>query len=154
ACSRGAGHGGTNRRAERRLHRKYGTLNRMASPSLPAFAGIASGASTAAILYWQAKAYATPPLQPVVPGPVGWKGPVQERPAVREPVFDNSPDGRQAFVVYLRSALENIGLTHQQALLFLAHKARESGWGKAVWNYNFGNIKTGSTLRGPWFWLT
>lgn len=123
-------------------------------PSLEASAAIAGGASTAALLYWQARTYATPPLQPVVPGPIGWKGPVEERPRVHQPVFEDSESGRQAFVAFLRNALQNIGLTHRQALLFIAHKARESGWGKAVWNFNFGNIKTGSQIRGPWFWLT
>jgi hypothetical protein len=86
--------------------------------------------------------------------PVGWKGDPVERPRVHEPIFENSTNGRQEFVRYLRGALMNIGLTHGQALLFIAHKARESGWGKSIWNYNFGNIKTGSKILGPYFWLT
>lgn len=126
----------------------------MEKPSLGASAAIAGGVSTAALLYWQAKAYAATPLQPVIPGPIGWKGSPQERPRVQEPVFEDSEAGRVAFVSFLRNALQNIGMTHQQALLFIAHKARESGWGKAVWNFNFGNIKTGSVVLGPWFWLT
>jgi hypothetical protein len=125
--------------------------------SFPAVAGVTAGASTAVILYLQAKTYATPPLQPTIapPSELGWHGDPVERPAVRQPVFEDSADGRQAFVVFLRQALENIGLTHDQALLFIAHKARETGWGKAIWDYNFGNIKIGGNPpRGPWFWLT
>lgn len=127
---------------------------RMGMSSLGASAAIASGASTAALLYWQARAYAVPALQPVIPGPIGWKGLPEERPRVHEPIFEHSEAGRVAFVTFLRNALQNIGMTHQQALLFIAHKARESGWGQAVWNFNFGNIKTGSPILGPWFWLT
>lgn len=102
----------------------------------------------------QAKPYATPPLTPTLPGPFGWQGDPTERPVTRQPSYDNTPDGRTQFTIFLREALENLGLSHDQSLLFIAHLARETGWGSAVYNYNFGNIKAGSNPPHPWFWLT
>lgn len=124
----------------------------MVSPE--AFLGLAGTAGMAWFLYRQAKMGDASPLQPQRPGPIGWYGSPVEVPRVREPVFENSDAGKIAYVAYLRNALQNIGMTHGQAILFLAHMTREGGWGKAVWNYNFGNIKTGTVLRGPYFWLT
>lgn len=123
-------------------------------PSLESFVGLASAGTTAWWLYRQAKAGNASPLQPQRPGPVGWYGDPVEVPRVRQPVFENSDAGKIAYVAFLRNALQAIGMTHGQAILFIAHMTREGGWGKAVWNYNFGNIKTGSVIKGAWFWLT
>lgn len=49
------------------------------------------------------------------------------------------------FVHAIVPALERQGLTRTQAVLFAAHLARETGWGRWVRGNNFGNIK-----RGGW----
>jgi len=126
----------------------------MAALSLQSFAGLASAGTTAWWLYRQAKTGNASPLRPLRQGPIGWYGDPVEVPRVQEPVFDHSDDGKVQYVAYLRNILQNIGMTHGQAILFIAHMTREGGWGKAVWNYNFGNIKTGTVLKGPYFWLT
>lgn len=87
-------------------------------------------------------------------GVYGWKGPVVERPRIHQPIFQSGRTGNAAFIRYVVGALMQIEFTQEQALLFATHKARESGWGKFIWNNNFGNIKTGSPVRGPWFWMT
>jgi hypothetical protein len=116
---------------------------------------VAIGSATAvAILLYRQRAEAAAPISSTGPGGVGWKGDPVERPRVHQPIFADSREGHREFVRYLRAALTNIGFTHSQALLFIAHKARESGYGKSIWNYNFGNIKTGSPVRGPYFWMT
>jgi hypothetical protein len=122
--------------------------------SAESFLGLASASTTAWWLYRQAKSGNASPLQPQRPGPIGWYGNPVEVPRVRQPVFENSDTGKIAYVAFLRNALQAIGMTHGQAILFIAHMTREGGWGKAVWNYNFGNIKTGTVLKGPYFWLT
>jgi hypothetical protein len=123
-------------------------------PFVESFLGLVSAGTTAWYLYRQAKVGNASPLQPTRPGPIGWYGDPVEVPRVQQPVFEQSDAGKIAYVAFLRNALQNIGMTHNQALLFLAHMTREGGWGKAVWNYNFGNIKTGTVLKGPYFWLT
>lgn len=45
------------------------------------------------------------------------------------------------FVRYMRILLMRNGMSRQTADLFIAHVARETGWGRNVFNYNFGNIK-------------
>jgi hypothetical protein len=122
--------------------------------SFESFVGLASAGSTAWWLYRQAQAGNASPLRPLRSGAIGWYGDPVEVPRVQQPVFEHSEQGKVEYVSFLRNALQNIGMTHGQALLFIAHMTREGGWGKAVWNYNFGNIKTGSVIRGPWFWLT
>lgn len=89
----------------------------------------------------------------LIPSPA-WRGSVRERPAILQPVFANTRKGHVAFISFLIASLQKAGLTHEQAVLFTAHKARESGYGRFVFNYNFGNIKTGSPVRGPYFLLT
>src|SRR6185295_948418 len=57
------------------------------------------------------------------------------------------------FTQQIVPALQHHGLSHSAAVLFAAHLARETGWGRAVQQHNYGNIKTGS-WSGPSFWLT
>lgn len=123
-------------------------------PSLESFVGLASAGTTAWWLYRQAKTGNASPLHPQRPGPIGWYGDPVEVPRVHQPVFENSDAGKIAYVAFLRNALQSIGMTRNQAILFVAHMTREGGWGRAVWDYNFGNIKTGTPLKGPYFWLT
>lgn len=49
--------------------------------------------------------------------------------------------GHAAWAHYVVAGLQRAGLAREQALLFAAHLARESGWGGNVFNFNFGNIK-------------
>lgn len=65
----------------------------------------------------------------------------------------NSTSSRANFVKTTISHLRRQGLSHEQAILFTAHLARETGWGKFVVRNNFGNIKVGS-WTGESFWLT
>jgi hypothetical protein len=51
----------------------------------------------------------------------------------------------ESFVRTVVPVLVRNGLTHRQAILFAAHLARETGWGRWVHGHNYGNIKT-----GPW----
>lgn len=76
------------------------------------------------------------------------------RPAIREPNFKGGKKGHAEFVKHIIPLLRRHGLTHEQAVLFAAHVARESGWGRAVFQNNFGNIKTGKGWKGSYFWLT
>lgn len=85
----------------------------------------------------------------------GWHGPVQEVPKVRQPAFPSTTAGHIAFAKWVIPALQRHGLSHEAALLFGSHMARETGYGSSVYDYNFGNIKIGTSKpRGPWFWLT
>lgn len=88
-------------------------------------------------------------------GPWGWQGPVEEVPTVRQPGFPNTTAGHIGFTKWVIPLLQSHGLSHEAAVLFAAHIARETGYGSSVWDYNFGNIKLGTNKpRGPWFWLT
>jgi hypothetical protein len=60
----------------------------------------------------------------------------------------------QVFVRMILPALERQGLTHAQAVLFAAHLARETGWGRWVRCNNYGNVKAGSGWTGETFWMT
>lgn len=86
--------------------------------------------------------------------PRGWHGEVVELSTIKQPSFPNTTAGHIAFVKYMIPVLMSLGMSHESAVLFTAHKARETGWGKAVFRYNFGNIKVGSPMKGPYFWLT
>lgn len=70
-----------------------------------------------------------------------------EPPAIQSPA-------PQVFVRMILPALERQGLTHVQAVLFAAHLARETGWGRWVRGNNYGNIKAGSGWTGDTFWMT
>jgi len=65
--------------------------------------------------------------------------------------FPGTPAGHAAFVRTMVSVLRRKGLTHRQALLFAAHLARETGWGRWVRGNNFGNVKKGRGWSGPTF---
>lgn len=55
---------------------------------------------------------------------------------------------RCTFVRMVVALGQELGLSHRASELFTAHVARETGWGRSTWNYNFGNIKQhGQT---PW----
>lgn len=85
---------------------------------------------------------------------VGWHGDPVEVPKIQQPKFPNTTSGHIAFVATMLDTLGRKGLTPESSILFTAHVARETGWGKAIWNNNIGNIKTGSRLKGPYFWMT
>jgi hypothetical protein len=117
----------------------------------------AVGAGTAMFLLsrtGQAQEVTHDPLPDNVMTGGGWHGTVEQRTKVQRPKFANNTAGHIAFVHTMVPALMGRGLSHESAMLFTAHAARETGWGKAIWNNNIGNIKIGSTLRGPWFWMT
>ncbi len=65
--------------------------------------------------------------------------------------FPATREGRMAFVRTMVTVLRRKGLTRQQALLFAAHLARETGWGRWVRGNNFGNVKVGRGWDGPTF---
>lgn len=84
----------------------------------------------------------------------GWRGTSEEHPAEIVAQFPRTEQGRIAFAKWLVPVLEQIGLSHESAILFAAHLARETGYGGSIWNYNIGNIKAGNNPSKPWFWLT
>lgn len=84
----------------------------------------------------------------------GWKGPPVEHKPQRLPGFPRSKLGRIAYVKWLVPLVEGRGLSRESAILYAAHSSRETGYGYNLWNYNFGNTKTGSNPRGPWMNLT
>lgn len=71
---------------------------------------------------------------------------------VPEPVASHRPTPA-TFVRSILPALRRQRLTPTQAVLFAAHLARETGWGRQVHGNNFGNIKTGN-WSGSSFELT
>jgi hypothetical protein len=73
-------------------------------------------------------------------------------PATARPVVP--PPAPVTFVRAIVPMLERQGLTRRQAVLFVAHLARETGWGRWVRGNNFGNIKAGRGWTGPTFTLT
>jgi hypothetical protein len=89
-------------------------------------------------LVWPSTSRATPASSPKPP-----PEPSAPFPATRE--------GRAAFVRTMVSVLCRKGLTHRQAVLFTAHMARETGWGRWVRGNNFGNIKVGRGWSGATF---
>lgn len=82
-----------------------------------------------------------------------WHGPIEEWPMQRAPYFPHTPEGEKAFTRYILTLLQRHGMSHDAAVLFGAHVAREVAWGSAVWNNDFGNIKTAHP-SGPYYWLT
>jgi hypothetical protein len=83
----------------------------------------------------QAMASSTPPTEPAIVA-------VPAHIDVPTTVSTSAPRP-EAFVRTVVPALERNGLTRTQAVLFAAHLARETGWGRWVHGNNFGNIKTG-----------
>lgn len=70
------------------------------------------------------------------------------------PKFSATPEGRATFVQTMVPLLQRHGLTRDQAVLFTAHIARETGWGRWIYRNNFGNIKVPQGWTGESFWLT
>jgi hypothetical protein len=70
------------------------------------------------------------------------------------PKFSATPEGRATFVQTMVPLLQRHGLTRDQAVLFTAHIARETGWGRWIYRNNFGNIKVPQGWTGDSFWLT
>lgn len=68
--------------------------------------------------------------------------------------FPSGKEGRIAFVHTMVPLLQRHGLTHDQAVLFAAHIARETGWGRWIHRNNVGNIKAGFGWTGESFFLT
>lgn len=84
---------------------------------------------------------------------------VQRRPSGPEWQLEHQPyhwprtdAGHRAFTRYLARKLAELSILPPAAIpLFIAHVARETGWGSAVWCNNFGNEK--QYWHGPWFAL-
>jgi len=83
--------------------------------------------------------------------------PIGRRPSGPEWRLEHQPyawprteSGRRSFTRYLaRKLIEQELLPPQAVALFIAHTARETGYGSAVWWNNFGNEK--QYWKGPWF---
>lgn len=73
---------------------------------------------------------------------------------IRAPGFMGGRQGHIDFVQTIVAGLMGIGLSFDQALLFTAHLARETGWGQYTWNNNFGNIKGQNPDTGNYYVLT
>src|SRR6185295_10826759 len=116
---------------------------------------LAAGGAGAAVFLLSRYANAAPPVHDL-PDEIeaGWHGTVEERPKIHEPVFPNTTPGHVAFVSAMLDSLGRKGLSQESSILFTAHVARETGWGKAIWNNNIGNIKASGRLKGPYFWMT
>lgn len=78
----------------------------------------------------------------------------QQRAMVHAPSYGDGVAGRTAFSRDVVARLMGLGLGFEPARLFAAHVARETGWGRAVWDNNFGNIKAQGGWTGPFFVLT
>jgi hypothetical protein len=99
----------------------------------------------------QATAASTPaPAPATIPARVDVPAPLSTTSMAQPGVQPATP---ATFVRGVVPLLERNGLTHTQALLFAAHLARETGWGRWVRGHNFGNIKTGN-WSGSSFQLT
>jgi hypothetical protein len=107
-------------------------------------AAVGAGATT-----WALAQETTPPT---VTTPTSVSVPLSP-PAPRPAAPPTTPTTPTTFARTVVPALEQRGLTHVQALLFAAHLARETGWGRWVSHHNYGNIKTG-TWSGASFSLT
>lgn len=113
---------------------------------------VAGGAVAAVLLLRPGDAYAAAawPARRS-PGTTGARNPPGPEYEVKHLPADWS--GRRCdFVKYMRGLLVGEGLTGPVADLFVAHVARETGWGRAIWNHNFGNIKQFGA--GPWHRLS
>jgi len=53
-----------------------------------------------------------------------------------------------AWVIYMKGLLAGSGVTGRAAQLFIAHLGRETGFGRAVYGNNFGNVK--AYHSDPW----
>jgi hypothetical protein len=76
-------------------------------------------------------------------------------PPGREVAMTRAPfiaNGRE-FVAHVIPRLEGLGLSHEQAILFAAHLARETGSGRYVWCNDWGNIKAYAAWHGDWYRL-
>ncbi len=62
------------------------------------------------------------------------------------------PGSDCAFAMRLVPMLRQEGLPPESAVLFAAHVARETGFGRRVHNYNFGNVKQSGAM--PWHRLS
>lgn len=59
------------------------------------------------------------------------------------------------WILERRAALERAGVPDWAQRAILAHWARETGWGRAEWNWNVGNIRAfPGAWRGQVVWLT
>lgn len=56
-----------------------------------------------------------------------------------------------AFVKFCREMLPRVGLAGPAVDLFAAHLARESGFGRSVRCYNFGNVRAFAGRDVPWY---
>jgi hypothetical protein len=110
------------------------------------FAGIVSFVATRWIDARTARAPAEVPSTPRVI--------VASTIPVDAPKFSATPEGRATFVQTMVPLLQRHDLTRDQAVLFTAHIARETGWGRWIYRNNFGNIKVPKGWTGDSFLLT
>ncbi len=117
---------------------------------------LGGGVVAGTVLAFTQDAYAAPNLGPLrVPGTTGSRTPrgPEYEPQHLPVAWPNTAAGHCAFVAYMRGLLAKEGLVGEQATLFIAHVARETGFGRAVWNNNFGNIKQYDNTT-PWHRLS
>lgn len=136
-----------------RLANRWPFFKVLGAVLLLALAGMAS--------YWLTRRFIRTDLETVPQSvPLLWPSSSRATSGTPKPVtepsapFPATREGRAAFVRTMVSVLRHKGLTRRQALLFAAHLARETGWGRWVRGNNFGNIKAGSGWTGPVFTLT
>ena len=74
---------------------------------------------------------------------------------VGEMLAEKMPEFRRGqacdFVRYARGLLGPLGLSGAPADLFVAHVARECGFGQSVYDYNFGNVRAFASTAQPWY---
>jgi len=131
-------------RAIGRLAERWPPVKAVTLILLAIAAGAASFAYTRRIQ--RTRAESAPRTVPLVPLALS----VRETPEPSAP-FPATREGRSAFVRAMISVLRRKGLSRRQALLFAAHLARETGWGRWVRGNNFGNVKAGRGWTGPTF---
>lgn len=64
------------------------------------------------------------------------------------------PGDRCASVRQLLTLVQGAGLSGRPAVLFLAHLCRETGYGRSVFNSNFGNVRAFAGSNVPWHRLS
>jgi hypothetical protein len=92
----------------------------------------------------------TTTLEPYAGDPAADAGGARTPPGQRVVKVSTAPPGdRCARLQALLQVLVDAGLRGRPAVLFLAHVARETGYGEDVWNWNVGNLK--EWADGPWY---
>jgi hypothetical protein len=135
--------------------------------SLPSWGKVAAGfAGLAGGVALLAPARAGAAVGPAAPLPLAPASSRTSFPsATTDPHGHHTPPGREVakvhtpvmtsrqFVAWVIPALERLGLTREQSILFAAHLARETATGTVVWDNNFPNIKALGPWQGDWYRL-